>query len=454
MISPNAIRNPGGREAKKPSRRAGFSTVFSRGAARLFLAATLVFAACPPLARARTAEPLSALAPRPDWNDLERFQGTITKKEFVRLLDSIYAPGGAWKEAIRIDGNSAVIRQPGSSRVDFRLKFARSAASAKAAPRYWLPAGARIAPHGRPLEGYTIALDPGHLGGRWAKMEERWFRIGDSKPVMEGELTLTTARLLARRLEALGASVAFVRDRTEPVTSLRPDKLRHAAVLELKKHKVEKIHSHFRGPDDPRKFSSIDWESQLLFYRVSEILSRGRIVNERLKPDLVICLHYNAEGWGNPSAPTFSQKNHMHLLVNGSYSAKELAFADQRYDMLVKLLGRTAKEELPLADRVAASLAAATGLPPYTYNGDRAHRVTASPYVWGRNLMANRLYHCPVIYCEPYVMNSQPVFERVQLGDYDGTKRIDGVRRKSIYREYADAVAAGVARYFREEQAK
>jgi hypothetical protein len=59
--------------------------------------------------------------------------------------------------------------------------------------------------------------------------------------------------------------------------------------------------------------------------------------------------------------------------------------------------------------------------------------------------LANRLYQCPVVYIEPYVMNSREVWDRVQAGDYDSRKLIDGKVRESIYREYATAVANGVA---------
>ena len=41
------------------------------------------------------AQRLSVLAERPDWTRLEAFQGTITREEFTRLLDQVYAPGGA-----------------------------------------------------------------------------------------------------------------------------------------------------------------------------------------------------------------------------------------------------------------------------------------------------------------------------------------------------------------------
>ena len=43
-------------------------------------------------------------------------------------------------------------------------------------------------------------------------MEERWFQVGDTKPVQEGDLTLQVARLLAPRLRELGAKVSFVRN--------------------------------------------------------------------------------------------------------------------------------------------------------------------------------------------------------------------------------------------------
>jgi hypothetical protein len=93
-------------------------------------------------------------------------------------------------------------------------------------------------------------------------------------------------------------------------------------------------------------------------------------------------------------------------------------------------------------------MAAATGLPPFHYRTGTALRVNANPYVWARNLLANRLFTCPVVYVEPYVMNSRLVFERIQAGDYDGVRDFGGVWRESIYREYTDAVADGIVAYY------
>jgi hypothetical protein len=47
-------------------------------------------------------------------------------------------------------------------------------------------------------------------------------------------------------------------------------------------------------------------------------------------------------------------------------------------------------------------------------------------------------------------MNSQEVWERVQAGNYDGRRMIDGKMRESIYQEYSTAVAEGVEAAARE----
>jgi hypothetical protein len=45
-------------------------------------------------------------------------------------------------------------------------------------------------------------------------------------------------------------------------------------------------------------------------------------------------------------------------------------------------------------------------------------------------------------------MNSHEVFARVQAGDYDGKKKVAGTMRKSIYKEYADAVVEGLVNHY------
>ena len=67
-----------------------------------------------------------------------------------------------------------------------------------------------------------------------------------------------------------------------------------------------------------------------------------------------------------------------------------------------------------------------------------------TPGVWARNLLANRLYECPVVFLEPYVANSKDVFARIRAGDYSGKKEVAGKMRVSLAEEYVDAVIAGL----------
>jgi N-acetylmuramoyl-L-alanine amidase len=379
---------------------------------------------------------LSPLAPAPDWARLDAFQQTMTRKDFQALLDRVYAPGGAWKEFISLDDEEAIIRtSPG--RQPYQLKFAPDAASSKRSGDYWKPRAALPYPSAdKPLAGLKIALDPGHLGGSWAKMEERWFRIGNTLPVTEGDMTLRVAKLLVPRLKALGAEVFLTRSNTAPVTGIRPSQLRRAAVESLKQ----------KG-DSPTNLA-VTKESEHLFYRASEIRRRARLVNETIRPDIVLCLHFNAEDWGNEKTPRLVNDNHLHFLITGAMTREELSYDDQRFDLLVKLLNRSFAEELPLTKALSETMSRATGLPPYNYRGGTVVRVNGNPYVWARNLLANRLFTCPVVYVEAYVMNSRIVFARIQAGDYDGRRNFGGVARKSIYREYADAVTDGLVKYY------
>jgi N-acetylmuramoyl-L-alanine amidase len=373
------------------------------------------------------AQKLTPLAERPDWPALERFQRTITREDFTRLLTEVYAPRGAWQDFFTIDATGVdVVTRPGHPA--FRLEFAASEADAAPVPRYWSK--------GRGLRGLRIALDPGHLGGEWARMEERWFRIGNHDPVTEGDMTLLVARLLKAELEKRGAKVYLTRDSSKPATGLRPEKLRRAAAASL------------RDQGRPVNPASLKSESEKLFYRTGEIRARARQVNDRIRPDLVLALHFNAEAWGDPARPTLVEANHLHLLVSGCYGASELAYEDQRFDLMVKLLNRSFPEEVAVSRAVASSMARATGLPPYTYTSETAINVGGSPYIWARNLLANRLFECPVVYLEPYVMNNRAVHARVQAGDYKGRRNIDGTPRESIYREYVRGVMDGLAAYY------
>jgi hypothetical protein len=404
----------------------------------------------------RAEDNIGVLGSKPKWSVLEHYQETITRDEFAHLIYDVYCTHGFAPDLIEVNTDSARILINRQSQSFFTLRFAGNDASRNPVPRLWHPAKSLPpAKANKPLSGLRIALDPGHLGGEWARMEERWFQAGNAQPVQEGDLTLKVAQLLAPRLRELGAKVFFVRNSSEPVTAKRPNDFRELARNILIRNGVPQPRADVLDPNDPEKEQTIRWQSEILFYRYSEIRRRAALVNFKLHPDLVLCLHFNAEGWGDPNNPMLPDINHLHLLVNGSYLQQELEFDDERFEMIRRLLSRAYDEELPLADTIAGTMARETQLPPYQYpTTNSTTKVGTSDYVYARNLLATRLYRCPVVYCEPYVMNSKDAFARIQAGDYEGTRNINGIEHKSIFREYDDSVVDGLVEYYSKVRGK
>lgn len=408
-------------------------------AAALFLVLPAT-AATPPK---RTAG-LAPLGSPPDWSALDPYQETITREAFEKLLFRVYtAENDQWQDLVTItDEHFTVVRKaakPDEGRVTIRF----TDTPPPSPPRFWLDPSDLGAPDdpARPLEGLHIALDPGHLGGRWAKLEKRWFQVGEAKPVLEGELVLDVARRLHKRLTALGATVTLLRQNSTPATPLRPADLTTYA------------HALYReqGIVKPSR-RALELSRNRLFAVSAEIRARAAMVNQTVQPDLVLCLHFNAEAWGDDDKPTFATKNHLHVLVHGCLLPEEARHDDERLETLLRLLQGTHEIESELAATVAGTLAQATGLPAFEYKAGNARRVNASPYVWGRNLLANRIYQCPVVFLEPHVMNHKLTHARIQAGAYKGAKKIGGKERPNIFDEYARAVADGVEGWARKRR--
>jgi hypothetical protein len=392
------------------------------------------------------AQKLSPLAPPPDWSRLDPYQETISQDAFVQLLDRLYAPGGAWKKTIRVTPEAAFITERYGQPAAYELRFA---SPEKKTPRFWrkleeIPGRTAALP----LNGVKITLDPGHLGGEWAKIEERWMQLDGGRPVMEGEISMEIALMVKQRLEALGALVTFTRKSGQPATTLRPRDLEQAArdYLIDDRHIANPAYG-YKDLYDPARVNTVKWRSEWLFYRPVEIRARSELVNQSFQPDLVLCLHLNAEDWGDPRNPRLVDKSHLHFLVTGAAASGEMDYDDERFEILLKLLSRGSATEVALAESVAQSMAAATRLPAYAYHGDNAIPAGSSGYVWARNLLANRMFLCPTVYVEAYVMNNKTDYARLQLGPYEGTRLIDGRPRVNLWREYADSLVEGLKNY-------
>lgn len=375
---------------------------------------------------------LSMLAEPPNWTELEVFQNTLTREEFEERMDTLYAPYADWRSWFAVSASGvAVVMDSARPSHRYFISFASSSPeSAKTAPLHW--------------EGLHVALDPGHIGGRFGLQEHRHFQVGDSLPVQEGDLVLAVARRIQEALEKKGARVSLIRDRPEPVTPKRPEDFREEA-------------ERLIGFDFPElKPGTKEWErtvqgrQNLLFYRVSEIRTRALLGNEIVQPDLVLALHFNADAWPDEEEQTLVEKSHFHLLVNGAYLDSELALNDVRFALSRKIFSRDWEMEKALAVPLIEAFQEATGLPPFIYSGKNAVPLLENPYLYGRNLMANRLYEAPVLFLEPYVANSEADFARIQ--EYLEAEKTGEPLESSIVEEYVEAVLSGIGKWIETAQ--
>src|SRR5438128_11564664 len=118
------------------------------------------------------ADNVTVLGSKPRWNVLEHYQQTITRDEFAHLINDVYCTHGLAPDLIEINEKTARILTNRESQKFFTLRFAENDTLCKPVPRLWRVANSlpRANPK-KPLSGLRIALDPGHLGGKWAQME-------------------------------------------------------------------------------------------------------------------------------------------------------------------------------------------------------------------------------------------------------------------------------------------
>lgn len=382
----------------------------------------------------------SLLGAAPDWSRLDAYQETISKEEFLQLLEEVYTIGDDWKQWFEVGEDHVAIRMSAAdSEKIYNLAFKTEPGEGSVA-RFWRNKSelqGRTAD--RPLAGIRIAIDPGHIGGSFASVEERRFVLTEgSPPIQEGNMTLTVASILVDQLEVLGASVSLLRDTNDPVNPFRVEDYFEYAEAKLKSQNATVTKETIRR------------EAAKLFYRNGEIRARSILVNHEIKPDLVLCLHFNASAQMYPQIPTLDEHEHFHMILNGGYTTNEIAHDDERFLMVLKILQGVHEEEAGLSKFAAASFVEETQLEAYRYspNSSRAVNVDGNPYLWARNLLANRLYNCPVVYFEPYLQNGKDSYTRMQMGEYQGLRYVNGKVRESIYREYVNAVTKGLVAYY------
>lgn len=408
----------------------------------------VLFALVSALSVGQAQPKFTILGETPEWRTLDRHQDKWTRAEFEKNL-WVYSPDSAiYKFCDFTEERLRLYSDLEKTNLLWELRFTKKPTFKPLSPFRIKPPhtaaflGATLE---KPLHGLRICIDPGHIGGEWSNVEERYFKIKKNLPIEEATLNIITCRILETLLIQAGAEIVWTKNDYEPVTSRRPDDLTWEGI-ELLFRRTPKAYEKL---SKKKLLYEARWNAELAFYRPAEIGARAKRVEE-LQPDFTVCLHYNAAPWPNPKRPRLIKANKLIVFVLGSFMAEELSYDDQKFNLIRKVLEDSFDLEVALATSMAESMEKGLQLPPENYDSFVAsRRVNENRYVWSRNLLANRLFIGPTIFVEGPYMNDVNVHARLQAGDYEGEKLVDGKSVRSLYREYAESVSEGIITYYR-----
>jgi len=423
----------------------------------LIAAATVARAAGYPLPHEGMFDRVLAKPSAAEWQALAKFDGTLTKKEFERRLDEIYAPNQGLRPYLRFEDDRVLVfdnlAQTTGPLVTIYFASPRAPLRPRPVPfrspetfRAQTPPGSPQ----HPLAGLRIAIEPADIGGRWAQLEDRSVLYPGYGRINEGDLNLIVGRLLRDNLRALGADVFLIRDRAEPILPISPDQLMREAERFLQREnslRTELLKN--RGSAVPKKADAqLRYAAGLLLTKTLETRARVDLVRQNFTPDLTIVLQHNATN--DSGEGKIAPQNRNIFFVNGAYLPGELTDAQKRLRLLTKLLENDNPIEVAVAHEISKQFQAVTAYPPVLYGNSANTRLLRrdDPYVLARNLAFNREHDGPVVVTEPYFMNHPDTLRRLLAGDYAGKKMIGGKSRISIFREYANCVTDGILKAY------
>lgn len=294
-----------------------------------------------------------------------------------------------------------------------------------------------------PLSGLHLALDPGHIGGAWAEVEGRHFKMAPGDlPVREGELVLEVAKLVEKAVTEMGGRVSMLRQANRPLNRRPPEAYFEAAVARVP------LPEAFTWAAFKDYGERLRREMRQMSAVAGELQERARLVNEVVRPDALISLHINAAPWpvqkDGSIKYAFVSSNHSHALIFGCLSEAELSKPRQEEQLRLKLSNGSGPIERELGQALGVSLAEWTGLPASVYGRRIAVRLSGStPYLWARNLLLLRSVQCPVVLLEPYIANNGDTYARIQQALRDRQRKLT-LAEEDILQEYANAVVEGL----------
>jgi N-acetylmuramoyl-L-alanine amidase len=289
------------------------------------------------------------------------------------------------------------------------------------------------------LMGAKIAIDPGHFGGIYAELEERYIAISQEKTkngqaiwFCEGDLTYLTALALKCLLEQEGAEVMMTR------AGFGKGAIEEDFSSWLQKH-----------PGIEEQFSSLS-KCFRSCYNKEDLQIRAEKINA-FSPDITVVIHYNAHLTDSEKKAhsIFSQTNYNLAFIPGAFCAEELKEKRDRYEFLRLLVTDHIEESTELSRHILTQFVEQLEVPLIAQDEKTSYTDSVCLFqeegIYCRNLLLTRLVHTPICYGETLVQNNEE--EVYRLSSEDG--RIMGVVCPKRIEQVAEAYFEGIKQYYR-----
>jgi len=298
------------------------------------------------------------------------------------------------------------------------------------------------------LKNLKIAIDPGHLGGDFALIEQRYVKMVNTKPpnaketifFKEGTLTLLTALLLKQWFKEEGAIVFLTKEKDGQAVY---DKTFFEWLA----------FEGYRYTPRPIKGVQIQPTLSQLFsahYNRLDLQARANKVNA-FHPDITLIIHYNAHGRRDPFTQENFPENYNYnmVFIGGAFCKGELSTIVNRQEFLRLLLTDDLDQSLSLSKQVINQMTEKLNVPPANLHDPIPYLTSVSLQVgkgvYARNLFLTRMIHGPLCYGESLCQDEQEECVRLneknlEIHHIRGPKRVEQVARA-----YYEAVKAFVA---------
>ena len=350
-----------------------------------------------------------------DFSDFDIYQGKVTKFYVEKKIKRYLEKDPQIQEYYQITDEALIIKD-GRGHIDYTLFFGELEASRPEKKSFVS------------LQGARIALDPGHFGGRYAKLEKRYLEGSwqgkKGVNLNEGTLTFLTAVKLKSLLEAEGA-IVFI---TRPSIGFGAIEIDFETYLD---NHPELMESHL-------SLSTIFQKN----YNHEDLKRRAEKINA-FNPDLALVIHYNA------SLSKISPNDYCLAFVPGAFMKGELDKAKARYAFLRLLLTDSIEKSIQLSTYVLTHLQNELEL-PLMKEKSGPNTIKICKGIYCRNLLLTRtidpLNSIPLCYLEALMQNYPDELDFLLTKD----TMIEGIPCSSRLEKVALACFYAIQDYFME----